>query len=79
MTKNPFPLSITLSKRLDADADRADLAGEHGHAQALRQMAAYKGIHVRDHARDLGLHACAKDYTSAREVMELVVAFETTT
>ena len=50
---------------------------EHGHAETLRQMAAYTGIHVRDHARDLGLHACAKAYASAREVMELVVAAET--
>ena len=77
MTTNPFPLRIDLSNRLAADADRADRAGERGHAAVLRQMAAYTGIHVRDHARDLGLHACAKDYASAREVMELVVAAET--
>jgi len=77
MAKNPFPLSIDLSHRLAADADRADRAGEPGRAATVRQMAAYTGIHVRDLARELGLEACVKDYPSAGEVMALVVADET--
>ena len=69
-------VSIDLRNQLDADADRADRNGDRRCGAILRQMAAYTGTDAPQHARDLGVNACAGRYASARELMQLVVVAE---
>lgn len=70
-------IPIDLRNKLDADADQAVRKGDRKCAEILRQLAAYDGNDAPQFARDIGAEPCTMHYSSARELMQLVVIAET--
>ena len=76
MTNPDNFIPIDLRNKLDADADRAAQVKDRKCAEILRQLAAYTGNNAPQFAHDLGAEACTSRYSSALELMKLVVIAE---